>query len=44
MKKYKPFENNLPHPKDFLEALDIKRKKKANKPRRDKCSKQKDLP
>jgi len=43
MKKDKPFEKNLSHPKDFFETLDIKRKKKANKPRRDKGSKLEDL-
>jgi hypothetical protein len=43
MKKDKPFKKHLPQPKDFFEPLDIKRKKKANKPRRDKDSKLEDF-
>ena len=43
MKQDKPSGKRLPGPRDFFENLDLKRKKKANKPRRGKNSKQEDL-
>lgn len=43
MKQDKPSGKRLPGPRDFFENLDLKRKKKANKPRRGKNSKKEDL-
>jgi hypothetical protein len=43
MKQDNPCGKRPPGPRDFFENLDLKRKKKANKPRRIKNSKPEDL-